>query len=182
MKKTIKVIVSPFYNGLGWKDEKTGVLFKKSNQLITYSFTTDMNLSGIKEQVMKNNLIITEGSLEDIQFQDNTSIKKELKEAKAKVAELEAILSNFDEEKKEVKPEVKKTTKKVEDKKEVEEEKEEVKEVEVKEVEEAPVFKKEDLEKLTNKELRAKLDENKITHKPSDNKSDLVDLLLTVTK
>lgn len=177
MKKTIKVIVSPFYNGLGWKDEKTGVLFKKSNQLITYSFTTDMNLSGIKEQVMKNNLIITEGSLEDIQLQDNTSIKKELKEAKAKVAELEAILSNFDEEKEEVKQEAKKTTKKVEDKKEVEEEKEEVKEVE-----EAPVFKKEDLEKLTNKELRAKLDENKITHKPSDNKSDLVDLLLTVTK
>lgn len=177
MKKTIKVIVSPFYNGLGWKDEKTGVLFKKSNQLITYSFTTDMNLSGIKEQVMKNNLIITEGSLEDIQVQDNTSIKKELKEAKAKVAELEAILSNFDEEKEEVKQEAKKTTKKVEDKKEVEEEKEEVKEVE-----EAPVFKKEDLEKLTNKELRAKLDENKITHKPSDNKSDLVDLLLTVTK
>lgn len=177
MKKTIKVIVSPFYNGLGWKDEKTGVLFKKSNQLITYSFTTDMNLSGIKEQVMKNNLMITEGSLEDIQVQDNTSIKKELKEAKAKVAELEAILSNFEEEKEEVKQETKKTTKKVEDKKEVEEEKEEVKEVE-----EAPVFKKEDLEKLTNKELRAKLDENKITHKPSDNKSDLVDLLLTVTK
>lgn len=167
MKKTIKVIVSPFYNGLGWKDEKTGVLFKKSNQLITYSFTTDMNLSGIKEQVMKNNLIITEGSLENIQVQDNTSIKKELKEAKAKVAELEAILSNFDEEKEEVKQEAKKTTKKVEDKKEVEE---------------ASVFKKEDLEKLTNKELRAKLDENKITHKPSDNKSDLVDLLLTVTK
>lgn len=181
MKKTIKVIVSPFYNGLGWKDEKTGVLFKKSNQLITYSFTTDMNLSGIKEQVMKNNLMITEGSLEDIQVQDNTSIKKELKEAKAKVAELEAILSNFDEEKEEVKQEAKKTTKQVEDKKEVEEEKEEVKEKE-EEVEEAPVFKKEDLEKLTNKELRAKLDENKITHKPSDNKSDLVDLLLTVTK
>lgn len=180
MKKTIKVIVSPFYNGLGWKDEKTGVLFKKTNQLITYSFTTDMNLSGIKEQVMKNNLIITEGSLEDIQVQDNTAIKKELKEAKEKVAELEAILSNFDEEKEEVKQEAKKTTKEVEDKKEAEE----VKEVEeeVKEVEEAPVFKKEDLEKLTNKELRAKLDENKITHKPSDNKSDLVDLLLTVTK
>lgn len=181
MKKTIKVIVSPFYNGLGWKDEKTGVLFEKSNQLITYSFTTDMDLSGVKEQVMKNNLIITEGVLEDIQVQDNTSIKKELKEAKAKVAELEAILSNFGEEKEEVKPEVKpeskKETKKVENKEEV------VEEEKVEKVAEAtPVFKKEDLEKLTNKELRAKLDENKITHKPSDNKNDLVDLLLTATK
>ena len=181
MKKTIKVIVSPFYNGLGWKDEKTGVLFEKSNQLITYSFTTDMDLSGVKEQVMKNNLIITEGVLEDIQVQDNTSIKKELKEAKAKVAELEAILSNLSEEKEEVKPEVKseskKETKKVENKEEV------VEEEKVEKVAEAtPVFKKEDLEKLTNKELRAKLDENKITHKPSDNKNDLVDLLLTATK
>ena len=177
MKKTIKVIVSPFYNGLGWKDEKTGVLFEKSNQLITYSFTTDMDLSGVKEQVMKNNLIITEGVLEDIQVQDNTSIKKELKEAKAKVAELEAILSNLGEEKEEVKPESKKETKKVENKEEV------VEEEKVEKVAEAtPVFKKEDLEKLTNKELRAKLDENKITHKPSDNKNDLVDLLLTATK
>lgn len=174
MKKTIKVIVSPFYNGLGWKDEKTGVLFEKSNQLITYSFTTDMDLSGIKEQVMKNNLIITEGVLEDIQVQDNASIKKELKEAKAKVAELEAILSNLGKEKEEVKPESKKEAKKVENKEEaVEEEKVE---------EKTAMFKKEDLEKLTNKELRAKLDENKITHKPSDNKSDLVDLLLAATK
>lgn len=179
MKKTIKVIVSPFYNGLGWKDEKTGVLFEKSNQLITYSFTTDMDLSGVKEQVIKNNLIITEGVLEDIQVQDNTSIKKELKEAKAKVAELEAILSNFGEEKEEVKSESKKEAKKVENKEE--ENKEEVVEEE-KVAEATPVFKKEDLEKLTNKELRAKLDENKITHKPSDNKNDLVDLLLTATK
>lgn len=177
MKKTIKVIVSPFYNGLGWKDKKTGVLFEKSNQLITYSFTTDMDLSGVKEQVMKNNLIITEGVLEDIQVQDNASIKKELKEAKAKVAELEAILSNLGEEKEEVKSESKKEAKKVENKEEV------VEEEKIEKVAEAtPVFKKEDLEKLTNKELRAKLDENKIVHKPSDNKNDLVDLLLTATK
>lgn len=59
------VAVSPFYNGRGWTDQATGVDFKQSNHLRKIRIKKDKDLSGIKNSVRLNNLLLLEGDLSD---------------------------------------------------------------------------------------------------------------------
>lgn len=62
--ESIVVAVSPFYSGLGWKDEATGLLFRPSDRLSAVRISKDRDLSGIKNAVRLNHLLVLEGKLD----------------------------------------------------------------------------------------------------------------------
>lgn len=66
MSKYIKVAVSPFYNGMGWIDEETGITFRSTGLLNTYMIEKKLGfkLEGIQKQILLNNLILLEGDFE----------------------------------------------------------------------------------------------------------------------
>lgn len=64
MTESVLVIVSPFYNGMPWKDVPTGQVFEKDDIAVRLDKT--MNLVGIKNSVRLNHLLLLQGSLDDV--------------------------------------------------------------------------------------------------------------------
>lgn len=97
MSKYIKVALSPFYDGLGWIDKKTGIKFVKGGLMQHYTIPVSSDLTDIKRQVMLNNLILIEGDLdlvvnekhEEISKRDFEGLKADNKKLKEKVTQLE---------------------------------------------------------------------------------------------
>lgn len=97
MSKYIKVALSPFYDGLGWIDKKTGIKFVKGGLMQHYTIPVSSDLTDIKRQVMLNNLILIEGDLdlvvnqehEEISKRDFETLKADNNKLKEKVAQLE---------------------------------------------------------------------------------------------
>lgn len=103
------VAVSPFYRGLGWKDEGTGIIFKADALMKHYSIPKTKDLSGIAKQIHLNNLILIEGDLEipdviydpedEIQNLESeiTQLNGQIQLLEQEVQELQDIIDNFDE-------------------------------------------------------------------------------------
>ena len=76
MSKYIKVALSPFYDGIGWIDKKTGIKFVKGGLMQHYTIPVSSDLSDIKRQVMLNNLLLIEGDLDLIVNEDHEEVSK----------------------------------------------------------------------------------------------------------
>lgn len=65
MSEHIVVAVSPFYNGRGWTDRMTGISFDPSKTInaIRIDFDKHQDLSGIKNSIRLNNLLLLEGTI-----------------------------------------------------------------------------------------------------------------------
>lgn len=74
MSKFIEVAVSPFYNGDGWTDHGTGIRFEKTTLLKGFriELKDDVNISGIRNSIRLNNLLLLQGELPE-----NGDIKEE---------------------------------------------------------------------------------------------------------
>lgn len=115
-QSTPKVIVavSPFYRGLGWKDEGTGITFKADVLMKHYSIPKTKDLSGIAKQIHLNNLILVEGDLEipDVIYDaedevqnlesevstlenDKTNLQNQIQLLKQEIQELQGIIDNL---------------------------------------------------------------------------------------
>lgn len=97
MSNYIKVGVSPFYRGMGWFDEPTGIKFQSKGLMNTYTIDKKEDLSGIQKQIHLNNLILLDGEFdteyvpEDIQGlkDENTSLKNQVSSLNNQVSSLE---------------------------------------------------------------------------------------------
>ena len=74
MDNHIVVAVSPHYTGRGWTDEATGLVFEPSNHLQPVMIAKNRNLSGIKNSLRLNNLLLLEGKLEQLKDVDIENI------------------------------------------------------------------------------------------------------------
>ncbi len=86
MTASVLVMVSPFYNGMPWKDIPTGVVFEKED--IPVRLDKTMNLIGVKNSVRLNHLLLLEGTLDDVVATNADTNPAEL--TKADLAELVA--------------------------------------------------------------------------------------------
>lgn len=66
MKNYIKVAVSPFYNGRGWTDSLTGIVFNPKSSIYAIRIDLDKyeDLRGIANSIRLNNLLLLEGTLD----------------------------------------------------------------------------------------------------------------------
>ena len=60
----IVVAVSPHYSGMGWVDKETGFKFEPTRKIKAFRISKDRNLTGIKNALRLNHLILLEGTLE----------------------------------------------------------------------------------------------------------------------
>lgn len=65
MSNYLKVMVSPYYNGGSWTDEKTQYTFDTSDAGKVVSFPRQLDLSGILNSVRKNHLLLVEGTQDE---------------------------------------------------------------------------------------------------------------------
>lgn len=99
MSKYIKVALSPFYDGIGWIDKKTGIKFVKGGLMQHYTIPVSSDLSDIKRQVMLNNLLLIEGDLDLIVNEDNEEVsKRDFEALKAENTTLKAEKTTLEEE------------------------------------------------------------------------------------
>ena len=173
----IKVAVSPHYRGSGWTDRSTGIKFEQQGlHLRVHSIDVeDKDLSGIKNSLRLNHLLLLEGKMPNNTADRPSKINPEeltgeelddlLKDGGSSSEELEALK----EENKQLKQKLK-------------EAKEKIKELEKKEepAEEATLeITKNYLDKnFTKAELVKMAKEENIDHDASINKKDLVELLV----
>lgn len=69
--KHIEVMVSVYYRGKGWRDEKTGIFFEPmAGTPRVYRISKDADLSGIEGAIRQNLLMVVSGDLE-------TAVEKE---------------------------------------------------------------------------------------------------------
>ena len=106
MSKYIKVALSPFYNGIGWIDKKTGIKFVKGGLMQHYTIPVSSDLTDIKRQVMLNNLLLIEGDLDlivndeyvEVSKRDFEALKAENTILKSEKTTLEAENTTLEEE------------------------------------------------------------------------------------
>ena len=60
----IVVAVSPHYSGMGWVDKETGFKFEPTRKIKAFRISKDRNLTGIKNALRLNHLILLEGTLD----------------------------------------------------------------------------------------------------------------------
>lgn len=184
MTESILVAVSPFYNGRGWTDSATGIDFEPKASLYPKRISKEKDLSGIRNSIRLNNLLLLEGkldlsekevSIENINPEELTKeqFNQLAKRLKNTGAVSEVSQADFD--------------KMLADKKTLEKELEQVKaelaflktepvEDVTSELEEANPT-KEELEKLTVAKLKQLLDDQSIAY-GKENKDGLIALLL----
>lgn len=91
MTASVLVMVSPFYNGMPWKDIPTGVVFEKED--IPVRLDKTMNLIGVKNSVRLNHLLLLEGTLDDV-----VATNADTNPAELTKAELTALIAGGDGE------------------------------------------------------------------------------------
>ena len=99
MSKYIKVAVSPFYNGMGWIDEETGITFRSTGLLNTYMIEKKLGfkLEGIQKQILLNNLILLEGDFEtEYVPEDIDGLKSEIQLLQGDISRLEAEVADLE--------------------------------------------------------------------------------------
>lgn len=99
MSKYIKVALSPFYNGIGWIDKKTGIKFVKGGLMQHYTIPVSSDLTDIKRQVMLNNLLLIEGDLDLIVNDEYVEVsKRDFEALKAENTTLKSEKTTLEEE------------------------------------------------------------------------------------
>ena len=99
MSKYIKVAVSPFYNGMGWIDEETGITFRSTGLLNTYMIEKKLGLKleGIQKQILLNNLILLEGDFETKYVpEDIDGLKSEIQSLQGDINRLESEVADLE--------------------------------------------------------------------------------------
>lgn len=95
----ITVMVSPFFNGGTFTDEKTGITFRQEDKLYEREISTKLDLSGIKRHIMLNHLILVDApkgfKLEKQEIIEDPEklieeLRAEIKELKEKLEKQEA--------------------------------------------------------------------------------------------
>lgn len=191
----VTVSVSPFYTGRGWTDQATGISFDPVQNITPIRIEKeDKDLSGIRNSVRLNNLMLLKGDLSDapeaptevnpeeltkvefnkmFDFLQGKDLEEEtnpvIEEQAKRIAELEAELAELkrqlEEQPEEQEPDV--------------EEPEAPSEEEPEDVTAASVT-QEELEAKTKDELKAIADEQGIEYKTTDTKAVLVDKIIAV--
>ena len=173
----IKVAVSPHYRGSGWTDRSTGIKFEQQGlHLRVHTIDVeDKDLSGIKNSLRLNHLLLLEGKMPNNTADRPSKINPEeltgeelddlLKDGGSSLEELETL--------KEENKQLKQKLKEVEEK---------IKELEAKEEpaeETTPEMTKNYLDKnFTKAELVELAEKENVEHDSSINKKDLVSLLV----
>lgn len=201
MSKYIKVALSPFYNGIGWIDKKTGIKFVKGGLMQHYTIPVSSDLTDIKRQVMLNNLLLIEGDLDLIvndeyvevskrDFEalkaENTTLKSEKTTLEAEVVRLTAEVAQLEEDNQRLISEVSTLQEKLdalekepEPEPEADPEPAEVPEegLEEETYAELGVYSEEEADALTVTEIKAELDRLEIDYTSDARKAELVTLL-----
>ena len=173
----IKVAVSPHYRGNGWTDRSTGIKFEQQGlHLRAHTIDTKgKDLSGIKNSLRLNHLLLLEGKMPSNTADRPSKINPEeltgeelddlLKDGGSSSEELEALK----EENKQLKQKLKEAEEKI---KELETKEESAKKA-------TPEITKNYLDKnFTKAELVKMAKEENVNHDASINKKDLVELLV----
>lgn len=197
MSKYIKVALSPFYNGIGWIDKKTGIKFVKGGLMQHYTIPVSSDLTDIKRQVMLNNLLLIEGDLDLIvndeyvevskrDFEalkaENTTLKSEKTTLEAEVVRLTAEVAQLEEDNQRLTSEVSTLQEKLdalEKEPETDPEPAEVPEegLEEETYAELGVYSEEEADTLTVTDIKAELDRLEIDYTSDARKAELVELL-----
>lgn len=197
MSKYIKVALSPFYNGIGWIDKKTGIKFVKGGLMQHYTIPVSSDLTDIKRQVMLNNLLLIEGDLDLIvndeyvevskrDFEalkaENTTLKSEKTTLEAEVVRLTAEVAQLEEDNQRLTSEVNTLQEKLdalEKEPEPDPEPAEVPEegLEEETYAELGVYSEEEADTLTVTDIKAELDRLEIDYTSDARKAELVELL-----
>lgn len=173
----IKVAVSPHYRGNGWTDRSTGIKFEQQGlHLRAHTIDTEgKDLSGIKNSLRLNHLLLLEGKIPNNTADKPSKINPEeltgeeldnlLKDGGSSSEELDALK----EENKQLKQKLKEAEEKI---KELERKEEPAEEA-------TPEITKNYLDKnFTKAELVKMAKEENLDHDASINKKDLVELLV----
>lgn len=184
MSKYIKVALSPFYDGIGWIDKKTGIKFVKGGLMQHYTIPVSSDLSDIKRQVMLNNLLLIEGDLDLIVNEDHEEVsKREFEALKADNNKLKEQVTQLEEDNQRLISEIN-TLQDELDAVEPEPEPDPVVEPEPGEETEEPVvpeepgvFSEEEANALTVTEIKSELDRLEIEYTSDARKAELVELL-----
>lgn len=178
----IEIAVSPFYSGNGWTDRGTGIQFEPqvSGQLKTKSFNLSdkEDLTGIKNSVRLNHLILLNGDLNDVADKPNKVNPEELTGE-----ELDNLLNEGGSNEALVSENKVLTKENKELEKQVKELQEEVKQLSQKQDDfkrnkDGSINKKALNDDNTKKDLIAIAEENNIEFDSNANKGDLVDLIV----
>lgn len=189
----VTVSVSPFYNGRGWTDQATGISFDPVENITAIRIEKEnKDLSGIRNSVRLNNLMLLKGDLNDapeaptevnpeeltkvefnkmFDFLQGKDPEEEtnpvIEEQAEKIAKLEAELAELrrqlEEQPEEQEPEV-----------------EEPKDVAAVSTPSTPSVTEEELGEKTKDELKAIADEHGIEYKTTDTKAVLIDKIIAV--
>lgn len=97
--KHIEVMVSVYYRGKGWTDEKTGIFFEPmAGTPRVYRVKGDADLSGIKDAIRQNLLMLVSGDLEAaVANKEVEIVEKEVKEEQTEVVTSEEEVEEKEE-------------------------------------------------------------------------------------
>lgn len=176
----IIVAVSPFYNGRGWTDQATGLSFEPTSTIRQIRIKKEgRNLSGIKNSVRLNNLMLLEGNLDEV-AEDQAPVNPEELTSKEfnrmldfmqgkSVNEDDKALAEKDKEIKALKEEVSQLKALLEAQADAPAE----------EAPEEEESREDELSAMTVAELKAYADEQDIEIKSSDNKKTIIGKIIT---
>lgn len=174
-KDYIVVAVSPFYTGLGWVDTNLDMTFKPTQKIIAIRIEKDKNLSGIKNAVRLNHLLLLEGELE---ITDDAGSEEIYETTLADEDKLEKIRTEMTEAKKE-KELLEKENKKLRDR---------INELEFltakskEKAEKVEVWDKREAEALTVNQIKDVLKEAKVNFNENEKKNSLTKKLIGLEK
>lgn len=178
----IKVAVSPFYQGFGWRDVALNKDFKPQPRLIPIVISNDEDLSEVVRRVRLNHLVLLEGALPEVgQPEDKDKLiesqEAEITALKSTNQTLESAKQTLESEKKTLQSENQDLeSENTALKQEIEELKAAIPEEE--EPVEEELYTQEELEALKVTDLKEILDQRETEYSPGARKDELIELLV----